>query len=52
MPGQMGAGEEDDGQLSGGASTLGGSQRKKALLAGEGVKDFFFYGGINSIFLA
>ena len=53
MPDQMGAGEEDDGQLSGGASTLGGLQRKKALLVGEGVKDFFFfYGGINSIFLA
>ena len=43
MPGQMGAGEEDDGQLSGEDSTLGGWQRKKALLAGEGVKDFFFF---------
>ena len=49
----MGAGEEDDGWISGGASTLGGQQRKEVLLEGEGVKDFFFfYGGINSIFLA
>ena len=40
MPGQMGAGEEDDGQLSGGASTLRGQQRN-VLLEGEEVKDFF-----------
>ena len=39
----MGAGEEDDGWLSGGAITLGGQQRKKVLLEREGVKDFFFF---------
>ena len=39
----MGAGEEDDGWLSGGAITLGGQQRKKVLLEWEGVKDLFFF---------
>ena len=35
--------EEDNGWLSGGASTLGGQQRKKVLLEWEGVKDLFFF---------
>ena len=35
----MGAGEEDDGWLSGGAITLGGQQRKKVLLEREGQEE-------------